>query len=184
MMKDIEWNVQDKNMRLYSEFRLMEYLRSALSKVGILCDEARFAHIMAIQDHTQRTDAICMLIHDSLKQREEQLLVEKDQLAQEMMLYIEEHYCNSELSLEMLAERFELSVTSASKAFKDVTGSNFKKYVNERRLTQAKLLLDTTRDSVAVVAQKVGFSSASYFIQVFKSSEGMTPANWREKKES
>ena len=184
MMKNIEWNAQDKNMRLYSEFRLMEYLRSALSKVGILYDEARFAHIMGIQDQTQRTDALCMLIHDSLKQREDQLLVEKDQLAQEMMLYIEEHYCNSELSLEMLAERFEMSVTSASKVFKDVTGSNFKKYVNERRLTQAKLLLDTTRDSVAAVAQKVGFSSASYFIQVFKSAEGMTPANWREQKEN
>lgn len=184
MMKNIEWNAQDKNMRLYSEFRLMEYLRNALSKVGILYDEARFAHIMGIQDQTQRTDALCMLIRDSLKQREEQLLVEKDQLAQEMMLYIEEHYCNSEFSLEMLAERFELSVTAASKAFKDVTGSNFKKYVNERRMMHAKLLLDTTRESVAAIAQKVGFSSASYFIQVFKSSEGMTPANWREQKES
>ncbi len=184
MMKNIEWNVPEKNMRLYSEFRLMEYLRSALSKVGILYDETHFAYIMGIQDHTQRADALCLLIKESLKQREEQLLIEKDQLAQEMLLYIEEHYCNSELSLEMLAERFEMSVTSVSKAFKDVTGSNFKKYVNERRLTQAKLLLDTTRDSVAAVAQKVGFSSASYFIQVFKSAEGITPANWREKKES
>ncbi len=51
-------------------------------------------------------------------------------------------------------------------------------------MMQAKLLLDTTRESVAAIAQKVGFSSASYFIQVFKSSEGMTPANWREQKES
>lgn len=181
MLNHVEYNSTDESSKRYAEFRLLEYLRQAMSKADVPNDEWQFAQILSLPTANQRRDAILQLIRESLRARSETLALERDQLAQEMMLYIEENYCDSCLSLEMLADRFDLSPTAASRIFKEVVGSNFKKYVNERRMTQAKLLLDTTKESVAVISEKVGFSSASYFIQVFKTSEGMTPANWREK---
>ena len=47
------------------------------------------------------------------------------------------------------------------------------------RIQQAKKLLLNTSFSVADIAEKVGYGSASYFIKVFKSAVGLPPDAYR-----
>ena len=181
MLNSIELTQQEQSSRLYAEFRVMEHLRGAIMKAGESCDEARFADIMGLPDSQQRRDAALGLVRGILKARREAISAEKAVLEQDMMLYVEQHCLDADFSLDMFSNRFGMTPSAASKAFKETMGENFKKYVNDRRLDRAKHLLDTTNDGVAQIAKKVGFSSASYFIQVFRTSEGVTPLGWRER---
>lgn len=58
----------------------------------------------------------------------------------------------------------------------------FSELLNRERVKEVKHLLETTDESLVVIAEKCGFSDASYMIKVFKHEVGQTPKEWREKK--
>lgn len=181
MLDTVEMSGMDECVRRYALFRLLEYLRTTMQKAGINVDERRFATIAGLSKVTQQHDAIETLIREVISSQCTELALKKDTLEREMIAYVESHYCNGEFCLEMLAERFDMNPSAASRLFKEVVGINFTKYINGRRIDQAKFLLGTTREDIAEIAIKTGFSSASYFGKVFKTSEGVTPAAYREK---
>ncbi|MCB6603699.1 helix-turn-helix transcriptional regulator, partial [Erysipelatoclostridium ramosum] len=53
-------------------------------------------------------------------------------------------------------------------------------YLIRLRVQQAKELLETTNYSIAQISDSCGFSSQSYFSQVFKKACGMTPNAYRK----
>jgi AraC-like DNA-binding protein len=55
----------------------------------------------------------------------------------------------------------------------------FSEYVTRVRHRKAKEMLLTTDNDIAVIADEVGYQSASYFIRVFKEFEDMTPKQYR-----
>ena len=93
--------------------------------------------------------------------------------------YINEHL-GELLSLDVIADLFNIPVSSLSRSFKKVIGENFLSYVNERRLEHAKYLLRETEDNVKDVAGQCGFNSDSYFIYQFKSRFGYTPNTYQK----
>ncbi len=95
--------------------------------------------------------------------------------------YIEENY-NRDLSLEEVAEHFQYSIPYTSKTVKTLTGTNFKKYLNQYRINVAKTLL--TQDAelkIKELAQQVGFSNSNSFIRTFKATVGLSPGEYRER---
>lgn len=71
---------------------------------------------------------------------------------------------------------------TANRMFKEAAGISLRKYVLCKRKDLAKELLITTDMSVAGIAERVGFSSCSYFIRVFKQEEEITPYAYRQMK--
>lgn len=63
--------------------------------------------------------------------------------------------------------------------FKKMTGMTFLSYLNQVRVTQAKLLLNL-KASITFIAYECGFESPSYFSMVFKKSTGVTPREYRQ----
>ncbi len=171
---------EEKNLREYAFFRRLEYLRAAAQKAGVSLDEHTLAGISALSTYEQRQDAICALIEGILSERRNKLEIEKGILENEMLAYVEQNYRNSDFSLDLFAERFNMNTSVASREFKRVTGTNFKKYVTNRRLSLSRELLENTNLSTAAIAEQIGFSSDSYFVKVFRDAEGMTPAAYRE----
>ena len=47
------------------------------------------------------------------------------------------------------------------------------------KIERAKVLLSSTALSVQEIADKLGFSSRSYFIRSFRGVTGQTPSAWR-----
>ena len=64
--------------------------------------------------------------------------------------------------------------------FKQMTGSSFVAYLNERRLAAAAERLRGSSDAVLTIAGDVGFESLSNFNHQFKKRYGVTPKEYRE----
>lgn len=59
-------------------------------------------------------------------------------------------------------------------------GKSVPQLLNEKRITDAKLLLKQTSAPVSVVSEQVGFNSVASFNRVFKESLGVSPSEYRE----
>lgn len=92
--------------------------------------------------------------------------------------YIEQNYCNDELSLEMLSDHIGISYSYMSRSFKEYFGTNFKQYITEMRMKKACELLSEDKFTVKEVANMTGFCSSNSFIRLFKKYYGITPEKY------
>jgi AraC-like DNA-binding protein len=97
--------------------------------------------------------------------------------------YMETHY-GSMSSLDELAENLHVSKYHLLRTFADVTGMTPNDYVNRIRIDMAMDLLRQSDDSIEAIARRIGYSSGSYFIKVFRGLTGMTPGAFRSGHES
>ena len=93
--------------------------------------------------------------------------------------FIEEHL-SEDLSIANMASVVHTSPFHFARAFKAATGQPPHRYVTQRRMEQAKILLSVTRLPVVEVANRVGFSNQSHFSAQFRRATGTTPKGYRE----
>ncbi|WP_187274596.1 AraC family transcriptional regulator [Paenibacillus sp. N3.4] len=99
---------------------------------------------------------------------------------EKMLAYIQDHYQESEFSLDQLADKFELSPPYISKLFKEHTERNFIDYLIEIRINAAKELLAAKNRKINDISEVVGYSNTRSFLRAFKKYTGMTPSEYRE----
>lgn len=87
----------------------------------------------------------------------------------------------SKFTLDMLAERCELSRNFFCRIFKEILGSTPFEYIIENKMVLAKNLLTTTNISVEQISAICGFDDLTYFYRLFKRSFQTTPTLFREK---
>ena len=104
----------------------------------------------------------------------------KQNLKRAMLEYIENNYCDNAMSLEQLADEFNLNLTYVSHFFKEQIGENFSDYITGRRIEKAKELLRSTDLTVSEIAIKVGYANSAGLIKNFKKIENSTPGKYRE----
>ena len=95
------------------------------------------------------------------------------------MDYLQENFA-TDVSLDFLCRRLHISKSYLGHAFKEQLGESPYEYLINQRLSFAKSLLRSTNQSVAAIAEQGGFYSSSYFIQVFKKRENLTPLQYRQ----
>lgn len=93
--------------------------------------------------------------------------------------YLNQHYTDADISLELLSDRFGLDIVALSKGFKRFTHSTFIDYLTTLRLTEAKRRLIETNDHISAIAESIGYNS-SYFNRLFKRKFGVTPGQYRQ----
>ena len=92
--------------------------------------------------------------------------------------YISEHF-SEEISLKALAETAHLTPYYFVRAFKKKVGMTPYQFLIETRISSAKYYLASSDDSVATVAEKVGFKDVSAFCSSFKKRTGFSPMEYR-----
>jgi len=92
--------------------------------------------------------------------------------------YIEAH-CIEDLNLDDVAAKAGFSKFYFSRRFKQFTGVSFYKYVNQKRIAKAEILLMEPRNSITDISLCCGFPSLSSFIRMFKIIKGCTPTEFR-----
>lgn len=95
--------------------------------------------------------------------------------------YIDAH-CTEDLSLEQLSKMINFSKYHFSRLFKEFTHESFYRYVNKKRMQYAEQLLIQQNLSVTDTALSSGYSSTSSFIRMFKSVNGCTPREFKERR--
>lgn len=102
------------------------------------------------------------------------------EIKEKVIQFTEENYCNPDYGTAFVAENLDIQEYQAGKLLREVYGVNYSRLINERRVERAKELMLGTNDTLGMIAESVGFQSASYFIRVFRSIEDVTPSVWRD----
>lgn len=100
----------------------------------------------------------------------------------DFVIKIETHIMNNiddDISLDSIANYFNLSSYYLSKRFYKETKIRLKDFINKKKIEEAKNRLLYTNDSVALIADSLHFVNASYFSQLFKKEVGLTPTQYR-----
>lgn len=93
--------------------------------------------------------------------------------------YIDLHFKEA-LTLEQLADEGHMNKFYLSHAFKKEYGISPINYMISKRIEESKYLLAETDLSMSQIAQLLGFSSLSYFSQVFRRTQGVSPKEYRQ----
>ena len=94
--------------------------------------------------------------------------------------YIRSHVQES-LTVESIADALSLNSSYLSKLFKQEMGVTLSRYIRNQKIEVACNMLRHLDESSLTIANYLGFSSQSHFIQVFKKTTGMTPEEYRRK---
>ncbi len=97
--------------------------------------------------------------------------------------YIAVHY-GGRITLTDMAGELHLSPNYLCELFKRHTGKNLMEYVTEYRMQKAKSYLNHVEYKVADVAEMVGYKEAKYFSSAFKKAYGITPLEYRNRRQS
>ncbi len=93
--------------------------------------------------------------------------------------FINAHYPESELSVEMLCDHLHLSPAYFSTLFKREMGMSFTAYVTVVRMEAAAAALRGTEEKTYLIARQCGYDDPNYFSYVFKRHFGVSPTKYR-----
>jgi len=89
--------------------------------------------------------------------------------------YIDEHFADPELSLELLSKQFGYSEKYISYGFKKQFHIGLSTYINARRINFAVRLMERNHSYVKEIAERCGFRDQMYFSRLFKKTVGISP---------
>ncbi len=96
--------------------------------------------------------------------------------------FVEANYKKT-CTLEALAESTSYHSVYLSRYFKRCTGLTYTDYVNRYRVNEARYILKNVDQSILQTAYDCGFDSLRNFNRNFKKVTGMTPSEYRAKRE-
>lgn len=100
-------------------------------------------------------------------------------VVQDAVTHLHEHVAER-FSVEEYAAGVGLSVGRFIHVFREATGLSPKRYLTSIRMSEARMLLESTDYPIAEVADIVGYDNPLYFSRVFHSYVGMSPSRCRE----
>ncbi len=83
------------------------------------------------------------------------------------------------LTLRDLSKKYYVNPAYLGQMFKKKYNQSFKDYLCTVRINEAAAMLLNTDDKIPLIAEKVGYKDADYFIQKFIEQKGITPARYR-----
>lgn len=114
---------------------------------------------------------------EKIDNSDEKIVIEK----LNVLMKEEKLYKNPNIKLKDLAEYLELSTHQISQLLNDNLGKSFSEFINEHRIEEAKLLIQSnTKYTLDAIGNESGFNSKSMFYKYFKSIVGTTPKKYKE----
>lgn len=105
----------------------------------------------------------------------------RDERMNEIMNYIETNYLT--VTLDRLSTQMHLSSPYLSKYIKEKSGGTFGEIVRNVRMKKACILLKNGGMTVENIADSVGYPNVEHFNRLFRKKFGMTPDQFRNKKQ-
>lgn len=103
----------------------------------------------------------------------------EEPVLQNMCTYLKNNLQRN-LTLEEVAEELNLNKDYLGKVVKNKTGLNFRNLYNRFKTEYAKPLIKSGQYKIYEISEMLGYTSADYFTQIFKSNTGMTPAEYKK----
>jgi AraC-like DNA-binding protein len=94
-------------------------------------------------------------------------------------LQTNQNFANLETDSDTLITELATNRTYLFEAVKAVTGKTLQEYINSLRLDEARHILTTTNEPIAMVAELCGYNTPQTFYRQFKERFGISPAEYR-----
>lgn len=134
-------------------------------------------------DHSISSDDLWnnmeILLNDCMNILEKELKKKQTKPIRIIKEFVEEHYAEP-ISLELIADKVNLSVNYVSAVFRKETGVNFTDYLTAKRIEQAMDMLRKTDLPIKDIAERVGYTDVRYFSKLCKKTLGMKPTEYRK----
>jgi len=120
------------------------------------------------------------------KSKQEASTEKYEELYHNILNYFEKEkpYCNSDFTINQLADAMDTNITYISKAININEGMNFNLFLNSYRINMVKNMLSNgyqDRFTIKYIYFSCGFKHQSTFNKVFKLIEGITPSEYIRK---
>jgi two-component system, response regulator YesN len=116
-----------------------------------------------------------------LKDRNVQSNISKtEKIIKDCLEYVDQNFANPNLSLNLVCEVLDVSISYLSMLLKKNKNITFNKYVVEVRMKEAIRLLKTTNEKIINIATQCGYHEVYYFSHRFKKYTGYSPKKYRE----
>jgi AraC-like DNA-binding protein/mannose-6-phosphate isomerase-like protein (cupin superfamily) len=109
----------------------------------------------------------------------ERINYEQDKQKEEMLIYIQDHL--QDWNLTDMSNHFNFHPTYLSSMVRKDFGKSLQEILIEKRLDKACTLLARTDLTVEMIMEKVGYHNKSYFYKIFREKFEMTPIQFRKK---
>jgi len=152
----------------------MELDRNQIEPVNVAAPE--------LQDINGAKNYIKNTLTKTIELRDASASKKYNNVVDNVISYIDEHYADDELSLNFLASYVNFSPNHLSMMFSQETGVSFIKYLTDYRMNKAKELLRCTNKRSVDISTMVGYKDPHYFSYCFKKYQGMTPTQYRRGK--
>lgn len=121
------------------------------------------------------------LITPFIKSSKERRMISEGNVSRiiQLMEFIDKNM-HRPLTLQDMASQVGVHPTYLSDMFMNEMGIRPVRYLNQKRIEHAQLLLTTTIKAIDQVASECGFSDAKYFHRVFKKTTGTTPLQYQK----
>ena len=164
---------------LVSAYKYLSYIQSSFRILAELHQINR-----GVIDETFQTVCLSlfMLIRKICQHKAMVVPLGPSSYASDVLWYINEHY-QENLSLDSLAGHFHISASHLRRIFKQVYDVSPITYLIKRRIAIATDLLLKTDQSVAQIAQQVGYENVTHFSHLFADRIGCTPSQFRERRQ-
>ena len=105
-------------------------------------------------------------------------LTHQQRLVQKAQTRIEARL-SEDISISAIAQELGVSHNHLTRLFKEGTGGTVVDYIRKRRITRARMLLETTNIPIHMVAVDVGIKDPRYFCRLIRAELGDTPRGIR-----
>lgn len=107
-------------------------------------------------------------------------IVTNKKYVEQIKRYIQDHCFSYDFSVQGIADHFNISTSTLSRIFHQITGKTMITYVTELRLDKAKEMLVSSDLKISDIVQKVGYLSGTTFSNTFKKYTGVSPNKYRK----
>ncbi|NUU79576.1 helix-turn-helix domain-containing protein [Paenibacillus xylanilyticus] len=112
----------------------------------------------------------------------ERQYAQHQQISEKMIAIVQQEY-DTDLTLEECAMRLHYNASYLSSVFRKETGCAFSEYLAQYRFKMARKWLDETELTVKDIAARLRYNNPQNFIRSFRKWEGITPGQYRERRQ-
>lgn len=170
---------QNPECAAYVRHVLIYRLGAIAQERGMECNSAFLAALIHKDTDGAFFEALSAFSRQIAADFQSQRLASNNMTYQKVVDFIEDHYCDQNMSLAMLANQFDMSTPYMSRFFLEHSGVNFVDYLSEKRMSRACELLLTTDLTVREVVEIVGYCNVSSFTRKFSELYGTSPGRFR-----